>query len=630
MLLLTSILALPAVALAAGKANTFEIVGDTGVSAQQMFLGTANKVYIVDKVQNNSLRINNHPAWATEYDIEANTVRALDIKTNSFCAGGSFLGNGSWLDVGGNQAVEENGVANTDPTLNLSSTTPSGDYQDTDGGRDLRLITPCDDDSCSWTDDMDGMPANRWYPSLETLSDGSIIIIGGELWGGFVNSVSGMQSVPTYEFFPTRGAPVNSSFLEDTQPANLYPLTWLLPSGQLFMQASWSATLLDLDTNGETRLPNITHAQRTYPASAATAMLPLTPSNNYTATLLFCGGMDPVRDDWNQNKWEVIKTPTSSSCVSIDPTSDNPTWTDESDLPENRGMGSFIILPNDLLFLSNGVGHGSAGYGFNLNWTAGQGFAEDPVLRPAYYNHSAPAGQRWDTNLPNSTIPRLYHSSSVLLPDGSVFIAGSSPSADVITKENNGSYPFFTEYRAERFYPSYYDAGRPVPTGLPTSISYGGNSFDISLPASSLNDTGIDNVAVKLIRSGFSTHAYNMGMRSIELNHTYTENSDGSAVLHVSQLPPNANLYVPGPALLFVVVNGIPSIGEMVTVGNGKIENQTLSAATVLPASTSSKAGSSASAGTSATKSGGATVVGVHGAVMAAALVFCGALALAA
>ena len=46
-----------------------------------------------------------HPAWATEYDVDANTFRAMDVVTNSFCAGGSVLGNGTWLNVGGNQGT---------------------------------------------------------------------------------------------------------------------------------------------------------------------------------------------------------------------------------------------------------------------------------------------------------------------------------------------------------------------------------------------------------------------------------------------------------------------------------------------------------------------------------------------
>lgn len=45
----------------------------------------------------------------------------------------------------------------------------------------------------------------------------------------------------------------------------------------------------------------------------------------------------------------------------IDPLDSNPTWDDDDDLPEPRGMGSFIILPDGRLWLGNGVGRGSAG-----------------------------------------------------------------------------------------------------------------------------------------------------------------------------------------------------------------------------------------------------------------------------
>lgn len=87
----------------------FEPVGSSGVSAQQMFLGTDNlvrtdqrvcgciltlraQVYVLDKVENNTMTINGHPAWATVYDLTQNTATALDVVTNTFCAGGGLLG----------------------------------------------------------------------------------------------------------------------------------------------------------------------------------------------------------------------------------------------------------------------------------------------------------------------------------------------------------------------------------------------------------------------------------------------------------------------------------------------------------------------------------------------------------
>lgn len=69
-------------------------------------------------------------------------------------------------------------------------------------------------------------------------------------------------------------------------------------------------------------------------------------------------------------------------------------------------------------------------------------------------------------------------------------------------------YKYPTEYRVERFYPDYYTAPRPAPTGLPTTLGYGGNYFDVKLSASDLGAiSNLDNTKVVIIRTGFSTHA---------------------------------------------------------------------------------------------------------------------------
>ena len=98
-------------------------------SAQQIFLGQSNKVYIVDKTENNPVSVAGHPAWATEYDYSTNTFRTMDVTTNSFCAGGNVLGNGTWLNVGGNQPVGPGG-------LNLIQN--QNPYDNGDGGKATR------------------------------------------------------------------------------------------------------------------------------------------------------------------------------------------------------------------------------------------------------------------------------------------------------------------------------------------------------------------------------------------------------------------------------------------------------------------------------------------------------------
>lgn len=123
-----------------------------------------------------------------------------------------------------------------------------------------------------------------------------ILQLGGCFFGGYVNA--DFQDNPTYEFFPPRGDPITSNILSTTLPVNLYPLTWLLPSGLLLVQSNWATVLLNHTSQEETPLDDIPDAVRVYPASAGVAMLPLTPANNYTATILFCGGSNVQPGRW--------------------------------------------------------------------------------------------------------------------------------------------------------------------------------------------------------------------------------------------------------------------------------------------------------------------------------------------
>jgi Domain of unknown function (DUF1929). len=65
-----------------------------------------------------------------------------------------------------------------------------------------------------------------------------------------------------------------------------------------------------------------------------------------------------------------------------------------------------------------------------------------------------------------------------------------------------------------------------------------------------------------------------MGQRYVQLESSYTGFDNNTAVLHVRPLPPNPSILVPGPAFLFVVVKGVPSIGVPVMVGSGQLGKQ--------------------------------------------------------
>ena len=210
------------------------------------------------------------------------------------------------------------------------------------------------------------------------------------------------------------------------------------------------------------------YAQRIYPASGASVMLPLTPANNYEPTLLFCGGSDvDLRNATDGGaKFNVTSFPADNTCVRITPEGDA-VYQDDDNLPEGRSMGNLIYLPDGKLWLGNGVGMGTAGYG-DEGWSVGQSYGQDPVYMPAVYDPNAPKGSRFDrTGLSASDHERMYHSTAVLLADGSLLVSGSNPNKDVTTAQ----WP--TSYVVERWYPTWYNQQRPNATSAwPTTLTY--------------------------------------------------------------------------------------------------------------------------------------------------------------
>ncbi|RDB26217.1 Aldehyde oxidase GLOX [Hypsizygus marmoreus] len=601
----------PALAMTGGS---FEEVGNTLISAMSMFLGNQEKVYILDKAEGNAATINGHPAWGAVWDISSRQATVMDIRTNTFCTSGMHLPNGSFVAFGGNGAVGRGGSIGSQAGPGGGASWDS-EYQDFDGRKAIRILNPCTSAStataskCQWYDDPSvlSMQRRRWYAGAESLPDGSVVLIGGFVNGGYVNrnmpnvdpEFEGGAAESTYEFFPANGRePQVMQFMIQTSGLNSYAHTYVLSSGKMLVQANVSTIIWDYNTNTEIPLPRMpNNVARVYPASGAVAMLPLTPKNNYNPTILFCGGTDMPDSAWGDYAYPTIDTwnyPASRDCQRLTPEPQDgsaPRYEADDDMLDGRTMGQFILLPDGTMLVVNGARNGTAGYATMTGQTKsysdmpfGMSLASDPVGTPAIYNPDAPKGSRWsNAGLANSKVARLYHSTAILLPDASVLIAGSNPNVDV----NLTTY-FPTTYTAEIFYPPYFSSStRPVPTGIPASISYGGPLFDLELPETSYTGSANDaagNTTVVLLRGGFSTHAMNMGQRYLQLNSTYTVQSNGSITLHVAQAP-NPNVFQPGPALLFVTVNGVPSVGKEVIVGSGEIEVQPTQPASVLPTS---------------------------------------------
>lgn len=452
--------------------------GNTGVHAMQLAIISPSHALVVDKVEHNPLTVDGHPAWAALYNLNTHAVKPLRVQSNSFCAGGTFLGNGTMINVGGNPVVE--------------SHTAAADFGDADGLQAIRLLEPCDSDDaddCALLEDHARlrMASARWYNTVLRISDGSAMIMGGSTKGGWMNNAT--TNNPTIEFFPPKnihgsnGLPVHLPFLVDTLNSNLFPIAFSLPDGRVFVAANRDAMIYDWESNSEQRLPQIPNGVRvTYPMTGTALLLPLSSDNDYTAEILLCGGssIDDAKASWDISSQD----PASSQCsrMVLNDAGIQAGWQVEQ-MPEARTMPDAVLLPTGKILIVNGAGSGISGYG-NVKDQVGSSNAANPVLTPVLYDPTLPSGQRFSSGgMPSSSIPRLYHSVATLTPNGDIMIAGSNPNLD------RSEVQFGTEYRVEWLTPPYMTADRPVLNGVPTKIGFGEDvKLQVKLPSNGKSD----------------------------------------------------------------------------------------------------------------------------------------------
>jgi len=182
----------------------------------------------------------------------------MDIRSNVFCASGMHLPNGSFATFGGNGAIAPGG--NIGSVVNTGGGSGYYDdvFQDYDGTKAIRILNPCTSadnmasEECAWFDQPSlEMKKHRWYSAAEPLGDGTVVIIGGFVNGGYINrnwpnedpEFEGGAADCTFEYFPAKDeTPPTMKFLIDTSGLNSYAHTYLLPSGKMLVQANISTS----------------------------------------------------------------------------------------------------------------------------------------------------------------------------------------------------------------------------------------------------------------------------------------------------------------------------------------------------------------------------------------------------
>jgi hypothetical protein len=182
-----------------------------------------------------------------------------------------------------------------------------------------------------------------------------------------------------------------------------------------------------------------------------------------------------------------------------------------------------VILPDGKIFETGGSLHTRA----------------DDVTEASMYD---PVANNF-TSMATDPVPRNYHGTATLLPDGRVLLIGSDP--------NFGQF----ELRISVYSPPYLFHGpKPVITDLPNANWAYGTTQQLTV------DRPI--AKAQLIRPAAVTHQSDPNQRSVDLPLTDTGINIGV------NLTANPNLAPPGWYMLFVTdANGVPSVAKWVKVG---------------------------------------------------------------
>ena len=361
------------------------------------------------------------------------------------------------------------------------------------------------------------MKRGRWYPTTTKLADNRVVITSGIDETG-TNAINNVVEVLTPD------ANINGigtlAAVGTHNSSGLYPLQFLLPSGQMLEAGPDAASSFQLNpaTWNWSALPRMTSDHYYLGNGVSYTDASVTPNRQ---TIMVAGG-------YNYNP------PATNAPITANEWLDgfNPAtgWRPYPKWQQARHNANTVMLPDGKLLT---VGGNKGVYGY-----------EDPEFSTEMYSKATgDTTGTWQFMAPH-TIQAAYHSTAILLPDATVLL-----SQDDMDYSAQAAF----QHKAQVYSPPYlFKGAQPIINSAPTTAAWG-QSFVVS---TNRNVTG-----AVLVAPGATTHGNDMHQRVIKLK--VATRTNGLTVT----VPTSGGLVPPGYYMLFVLDSvGIPSVAKFVRI----------------------------------------------------------------
>ncbi|MFD3508949.1 galactose oxidase-like domain-containing protein [Nocardia sp. NPDC058666] len=435
-----------------------------------------------------------------QFDPATNQFTELATPWDVFCAGHAQLPDGKLLVMGGTQAY----------------TAPEHGYK---GLRDSYIFDPA---TSSYTRTND-MLAGHWYPSATTMGNGDILSLGGL-------GEDSAGTVVTERFSAAQNRWLGFGETKQTWAWwGLYPAMILLQDGRLFYSGAHvfgsgldgtGASIYDYDAGTIVDVPGLQNKDE-----RDQSMSVLLPPAQDQRVLTMGGGNTFTNPDANRLT-DLIDLKQGNPTYHAGPPI--PTGTLTGGVAQTAAQGkmypSAVILPDGMVLETGGALHNRT----------------DPVFEASMFD---PATNTFAAGMATDPVPRGYHSSAFMLPDGRVMAVGENPA--------DGSF----DQRVSIYSPPYlFKGARPQITAVASQAwSYGSaQQLTVNGPV----------VKASLIRPAAVTHSSDPNQRYVDLPLTV---AGGTLTANVTS---NPNIAPPGWYMLTVVnAAGVPSVAQWIHLG---------------------------------------------------------------